>query len=112
MNPFSHTDLFGHNIALFQKVLELIIHLLELHKDVEKETRTNDPRVCSACFRVISKYLEGKSRKNKNYVTEMVEYLFSESVSFNSLYDLHAYDMSCSYEAYTYCISCLPHNIH
>ena len=70
-------------LLFYSKVLELIIYLLELHQDVEK--KMNDPRVCRACFRVISKYLEGKSRKNKNYVTQMVEYLFSESVSFDSL---------------------------
>ena len=55
--------------------------VLELHQDIKK--RMSDPEVCRVCFGLITKYLEGKSRKNKNYITELVKFgfLFSNSVS-------------------------------
>ena len=56
--------------------MDLIAYLVELHRD---ET-VNDPDVCGTCFRVISKYLEGKSSKNKKYTTPMADYLFSGTV--------------------------------
>ena len=61
------------------QVLELIVYLVELHQDIRKEK--NDEAVCRVCFGIMSKYLEGNSRKNKRYITRMVGYLFSASVS-------------------------------
>ena len=62
------------------QVLELIMCVLELHQDIKKGM--SDPEVCRICFRVITKYLEGKSNKNKTYITELVKlgFLFSASV--------------------------------
>lgn len=70
-------NLHKHNI--FQ-VLELIIYVLKLHQDIGEGF--NDPNVCRVCFQIISRYLEGKSCKNKNYVTQLVKlgFLFTESV--------------------------------
>lgn len=65
------------------KVLELVVHLLELHQDSTKSG--NDPKVCRVCFAVINEYLNGNSRKNKIYITRMVNSLFSESVSLGGL---------------------------
>ena len=55
--------------------------VLELHQDSKKGI--NDLEVGRVCFGIITKYLEGKSRKNKNYITELVKlgFLFSDSVS-------------------------------
>ena len=57
------------------------MHLLELHQGVVNKEIQSDPKVCQACFGIVSIYLEGKSRKNKSYVTQMVNFLFSDSVS-------------------------------
>ena len=63
------------------QVLELIMCVLELHQDSKK--RMSDSEVCRHCFGVITKYLEGNSSKNKNYITKLVKlgFLFSDSVS-------------------------------
>ena len=53
------------------------MYVLELHQDI----KMNDPEVCRVCFSVINKYLEGDSSKNKNYITELVDFLFTETVS-------------------------------
>ena len=67
--------------STFYQVLELVLCVLELHQNIEKGT--SDPEVCRVCFGVVTKYLEGKSRKNKNYITELAkhDFLFSDSVS-------------------------------
>ena len=49
---------------------------MEIHRD----NTVNDQAVCGTCFKVISKYLEGKSSKNKKYTTPMADYLFSGTV--------------------------------
>ncbi len=59
------------------KVVELVVYLVEIHRD---ET-SNDPEISSACFGVISKYLEGDSVKNKKSTTPMADYLFPGTVS-------------------------------
>ena len=55
--------------------------ILELHQDIENVA--SDPEVCRVCFGVITEYLKGKSSKNKNYITELVNlgFLFTASVS-------------------------------
>ena len=55
------------------------MYVLELHQDIK--TVMNDPEVCRVCFGVIIEYLEGNSSKNKNYITELVGFLFTDSVS-------------------------------
>ena len=55
------------------------MYVLELHQDIKAVK--NDPEVCRVCFSVIIKYLEGDSSKNKSYITELVGFLFTESVS-------------------------------
>ena len=67
------------NVSLFMQVLEHIVYLVELHQDVAKVK--NDEAVCRVCLGIMIKYLEGNSRKNKRYITHMVGYLFSTSVS-------------------------------
>lgn len=57
--------------------MELIVYLVELHRD---ET-SNDPEICTICFAVISKYLDGTSSKNKKSITPMANFLFSKTVS-------------------------------
>lgn len=53
-----------------------MVYLVELHRD----DTTNDPEICTPCFAAISKYLEGNSSKNKEYVTPMADILFSGTV--------------------------------
>ena len=55
----------------------MVVYLIELHRD----DAVNDQEMCSACFGVISKYLEGSSSKNKRCTTPMADYLFSATVS-------------------------------
>ena len=65
--------------SLILQVLEHIIYVVELHQDVVRVR--NDEAVCRVGLGIMIKYLEGNSRKNKSYITHMVEYLFSTSVS-------------------------------
>jgi hypothetical protein len=62
------------------------MYVLELHQDVKNVK--SDPEVCKVCFGVITKYLEGNSSKNKNYITELVDFLFTESVSSEIIYNI------------------------
>ena len=62
---------------LFLKVVELIVYMVELHRD----DTANDPKICTPCFAAISKYLEGNSSRNKRSITVMADILFSATVS-------------------------------
>ena len=62
---------------LFLKVVELIVYMVELHRD----DTANDPKICTPCFAAISKYLEGNSSRNKRSITPMADILFSATVS-------------------------------
>lgn len=54
----------------------LVVRLLNYHKTED----SNDPEVCTACFAIIISFLEGKSKKNKLYVSQMMRQIFTSSV--------------------------------
>ena len=54
----------------------LIVRLLKLHRNED----SNDPEVCTACFGIITTFLEGNSTKNKSYVSTMMRHIFTSSV--------------------------------
>ena len=54
----------------------MVIRLLQLHKD----DKTNDQEVCTACFGIITNFLEGNSNKNKTYVSQMIHHIFTPTV--------------------------------
>jgi len=57
-------------------MLEITVNILNLHKNGENY----DQEVCTACFDIITSFLEGSSNKNKMYLSVMINQIFTETV--------------------------------
>ena len=62
--------------SMIIQILELVIRLLNLHKD----DKSIDREVCTACFEIITAYLEGNSSRNKTHISQMISHIFTPSV--------------------------------
>ena len=76
-----------------------MVRLLGLHRD----EKSNDPEVCTACFGVITNFLEGNSKKNKMYVSSMMKHIFTTSVSTLKISNSKVPQNAIEFTAYTSC---------